>query len=225
MNNKKIYIIVLISVVFIIILSYIIYWNNIHNEKKEQVDTMSENMTEIYNEILQVTKTKVCNINQQEITNEDVLLTKIFNQEDNEETAKKKTIEDTALLQEINKKEIGLNQKDSEYIDEIMDDLDNNSKFNTNYSETEKKEILNVISEKLYNDALINQYKSQIIREISNRTFTPKNENIANEYRKYLKIQEKWDNKQNISYKQLQEARDIFMEVYIKELLSETVIE
>lgn len=226
MKSKKIYIIFLIIAVSIIIFSYMIF--KITNNKKEiQVATESEKteeMIENYNIILKSENAKVCNVNQQEITNKDIILTKIFNKKTNEEEAKEKTIEDTVVLQEINKKEIKLNENDSNYVDEIVKGLKSNSEFDSSYSEKEKKEILSDIHQKLYNDALINQYKSQIIKEISSKTFIPQNENINNQYQEYLKIQEKWDNKKGISYKKLQDARDKFIEFYIADLRSRTVV-
>lgn len=225
MSNKKFYFIAIFIVSLITVFSYIIYFsvkNKVTEVGHEEVTEEIKNTIEMCDEILESDNSKNCIVNEEEITNRDIMLTKIFNQEDNK--AKEKTIEKTVLLQEINKKNIELDSKESEYIQEIIEELKIDTTINERYSENEKNEILTNISKKLYKDALVNQFKNQIIQEISSKTFNPNSENISNEYKEYLTIQEKWDNHENISYSELLQARDNFMDAYIQELVSKAII-
>ena len=219
MSNKKFYFITAFIAILIIVFSYKVF----SGAKNKEITEETKTTIEMCDKILKSNNSKKCTVNQEEITDRDIVLTKIFNQENNKE--KEKTIEKVVLLQEINKKNIKLEAKESQYIEEIIAGLMIDSTINERYSENEKSEILSIISKKLRKDALVNQFKNQIIQEISSKTFNPDSENISNEYKEYLKIQEKWNNHENISYSELLQAKDNFMEAYIQELVSKAVIE
>ena len=229
MSNKKFFFIVtFIIILIILVFSQILYLSTTNQEKgkSEEIETEKiESTIKMYDEILETdTYTEILSEYYEDVSNKDIELTKIFNQE-NDKTAKEKTIENTVLLQEIRKNNIQLNKTDSDYIQEIIEGLKKDTIINNEYSEAEKTQILNDIYVKLYNDALINQFISQITNEISDKTYIPDSENLSKQYNEYLKIQEKWDNKENISYSELLKAREKFIDEYIKELLSKSVIE
>lgn len=227
-NQKFKYIVILLIILILITFFYIVFLciNNVKNNNfgnSSSSDNTEETLKE-YDKILSTEKYDICKVNDMSITNIDVLLTEIFDQEDTK-TSKEKTIEQKVLLQEIKKENIQLNKTDSGYINDIMEGLKKDESISKHYSENEKKEILDLISEKLYNDALINQFKKDMITEMLNKTFNPTSNSVAIKYNDYLDIQRKWNTKQNISYSELTNAREEVIETYIQELKTNAKIE
>ncbi len=219
MKNKKFYYITIFLVIaIIVVLSYIfiiITQNNNRTESKYKKQ---------YDEILSSKNEKICTVNNEEITDRDVLLVKYYDS-DNANKAEQQVIEDKVLLQKIKQDDIKLEEEENNYIQDIIYGLKNNSEISRNYPEEEKKELLETISKKLYDDALINQFKAEFISKLADRIFSSDNEEISKKYSECLVIQDKWDNKQGVAYGTLTEAREAVYKAYVQNLIDNSVIE
>ena len=102
--------------------------------------------------------------------------------------------------------------------------MSDSEEINSKYSENEKKELLETLSVKLHNDALIEQFKADIIHKIAHRNFLPTDATVIEKYNICLDIQDKWDNNEDISYKKLTEAREAVYSAYINSLVSNSNI-
>lgn len=165
-----------------------------------------------------------CVVNNEEITNKDVILTEILNGE-KRNVAKGKTIEQKVILQKLKNDNFVLDEKQNVYINNLIEGLKSDAELNSRYSEKEKNELIANVSEKLYNDALIEQHRAEFINQLANKTFSADDEEITEKYKECLKIQEKWDNREGIAYAELTGARDAVYNAYVQKLVSASKIE
>lgn len=224
MRKRKKRIIVYSIICLIFITSIFLYKYYISkNNKKLNLTEDNENNLQNFDEIIKNENSELCTVNGQKVTTLDVKLTEIMNDE-NENSAKEKTIEQKVIIEELKKENIILNDKEKIYIEEIVKGLKNDIVNANEYTEDEKEKFLEAISEKLNNDALIEQYKAEFIKKLANKTFSSEDENIMKLYRICLNLQEKWENKKNISYVDLINARENVYKAYINKLVSESII-
>lgn len=255
MNNKKIYFIITFLVIFIIIVYSYIFINiskknmtvipkyteisnyedvntisvdietsNYEGFNKNQINTKIS-YYEKYNKILEADNSPIYIVNNEEITNKDIEITKYLYQEDNTDEAKKITLENKVVLQKLKNDKVELNEEKSNYIKDLVEDLKNNSDITSNYSNEEKEELIENLSQNLYNNTLIIQFKADFIKKLANETFSSDDKEILEKYEKCLKIQEKWRDRQGVSYDELIEAREEVYNAYIQKLISESIIE
>ena len=218
MNSKKFYFIAILLIISIfVVFSYILI--TIQNTNKTQDDYIKQ-----YDKILSSENEKICTVNNEEITDRDVLLVKYYDS-DNANRAEEQVIENKVLLQRIKENDLKLEERREDYIQDIIYGLKNDSDISKNYSKEEKNILLECISEKLYNDALIAQFKAEFISKLTDKTFSTDNEKVLEKYNEYLEIKEKWDNQQGISYGKLWEAKEAVYKVYVQNLIDNSVIE
>lgn len=225
MNNKKTYFIIIILAIFIIIIYSYIFIKILKKSK----NVISEDITylnyEKYDKILEADDSRIYLVNNEEVTDTDIEVTKYLYQEDNDNEAKKIALENKVILQEVKKEQVELSEKDTNYIENLIQDLENDSDINNHYSENEKNDLIKKLSQNLYNNTLISQFKADFIMQLANETFSSDDEEILEKYNECLKIQEKWKNKQGVSYAELIEAREAVYNAYIQKLISQSKIE
>ena len=88
-----------------------------------------------------------------------------------------------------------------------------------------KDNINEIIKEKLYQDAIKNEFEHQIRLQIIEGTFIPNDDETKNLYIKYQKTQEKWNNRENIEYSFLLNCRNQVVNSYIANLKKMATIE
>lgn len=202
---------------------------DIKAEYSEENNNVSEeikiNHYEEYNKILNTDSTINCVVNKEKITDRDIEITKYLYQENDVNEAKKIAIENKVLLQKLENDNIKLNEENKKYIENLIQDLKNNSTVINNYTDKEKKEIIEELSKNLYNNALIIQFKADFIKQLANETFFSEDKDILEKYNECLNIQEKWKKNQGISYKELTDARENVYKEYINKLVSQSIIE
>lgn len=219
MNKTKRFYSIVIFLIIAIVLLYIFVNLKSKNSDKETNDDYKQ-----YDMILKSGNKKECSVNNEEITDRDIILTKYYNS-DNANKAKIQTIEDKVLLQQLNKDNYKLNEKNETQIQNLIIGLKNSIEIKSNhYSEEERNELIESISNKLYNDALINQFKAEFISEIANKTFYTDDKEISKKYNECLKLQEKWKNRQGVSYGKLTMAREKVYKIYIQKLINNSTI-
>lgn len=221
MNNKKFRFIVIIFIIaIIIVLSYVL----MKIERNSNVISSETDNYKEFDKIVKADNLKNCAVNGEEITNRDIILTEVLNEEENS-TAKDKTIEKKIILQNIKSDNIVLSEKEDNYIKNIIEGLKNNPEINSRYTEEEKNELIGCVSEKLYDDALIEQHKAEFIKQLANKTFSSDDEEVLEKYNECINIQEKWDNKEGVSYSELIESREAVYNAYVQKLISKSEIE
>ncbi len=216
MKNKKFYFIVVFLIISIVVVfSYIFINVNLKN---------GNNHYKQYDKILKSEDKTICTVNNEVITDKDILLVKYYDS-DNANKAEEQAIEDKVILQRLEENDFKLNEKNDTHIQDLIYGLKNNENMKNHYSEEERKELIETISKKLYDDALINQFKAEFISKLADRIFSSDNEEISKKYSECLVIQDKWDNKQGVAYGTLTEAREAVYKAYVQNLIDNSVIE
>lgn len=221
MSKKKFKFIVIIFIIVIIaIFSYVFV-----KIVKDNDTTYSE--TETYKEFDRIVKAKNAKkyvVNNEEITDRDIILTEVLNEE-KKHIAKETTIEKKVILQNIKSNGMVLNEKKDNYIKDRVEALKNDSEINIRYTEKEKNELIEGLAKKLYDDALIQQHKAEFIDQLADKTFFSDDKDVMEKYNKCVVLQDKWNNKEKMKYSELVEAREEVYNTYVQKLMSEAVIE
>lgn len=239
MYKKKIFVsIIILLIITTILLAYIyfqdfnkikevaskddinnLYMNNINGNEQIEEDSLQK-----YNEIIKADDKLIYKVNNMEITNRDITLTRTFN-EKNDEQVDQLTIENKIVYQEAIKKGIKLKDEDSQYIDEIIRELRDNDGIQELINDNSNGEVFSRIKEKLYEDAIKNQFEHEIKIQMINENFKADDNITQNLYSEYLEVQKKWKNGDNIEYKQLLDARENVLKSYISNLKDNSIIE
>lgn len=220
MSNKKFRFIVIIFIIAVVLIfSYVL----IKIGKNNNIISSETDNYKKFDKIIKTNNLQNCVVNGEEITNRDIKLTEILDGEGSD-TSREKTIQQKVILQKLKVDNVILNEKEEKYIKDIIEGLKSDAEINHRYSEKEKNELIESVAEKLYNDALIEQYKAEFIKQLANKTFFTDDKEIMEKYNECINTQEKWDNKEGISYSELIESREAVYNAYVQKLISESDI-
>ena len=228
--KKKIFISIIILFILLIIFLLIFHFQNfktIYTSREDNTTVEEKSIVEKYNDFFKAPNNILYIVNGENITNKDILLTEIFNSE-NSDNLIEKTINNKIAYQEAIKQNISLKEDEKLYIDNIISTLKDDSTMQEIYKNNpniSKDNINEIIKEKLYQDAIKNEFEHQIRLQIIEGTFIPNDDETKNLYIKYQKTQEKWNNRENIEYSFLLNCRNQVVNSYIANLKKMATIE
>ncbi len=228
--KKKIFISIIILFILLIIFLLIFHFQNfktIYTSREDNTTVEEKSIVEKYNDFFKAPNNILYIVNGENITNKDILLTEIFNSE-NSDNLIEKTINNKIVYQEAIKQNISLKEDEKLYIDNIISTLKDDSTMQEIYKNNpniSKDNINEIIKEKLYQDAIKNEFEHQIRLQIIEGTFIPNDDETKNLYIKYQKTQEKWNNRENIEYSFLLNCRNQVVNSYIANLKKMATIE
>ena len=183
--KKKIFISIIILFILLIIFLLIFHFQNfktIYTSREDNTTVEEKSIVEKYNDFFKAPNNILYIVNGENITNKDILLTEIFNSE-NSDNLIEKTINNKIVYQEAIKQNISLKEDEKLYIDNIISTLKDDSTMQEIYKNNpniSKDNINEIIKEKLYQDAIKNEFEHQIRLQIIEGTFIPNDDETKN---------------------------------------------
>lgn len=190
--------------------------NEILSSEEKIVDNLSATKETIIN-YEKSQSTIVAKVNDYEISEKDLYITKYFYSDSND--LLKQEIENVVLFNLAKENDLTINTEEQQYINDVVEGLKEDISNSDIFKEKDISvdEYLQLIKKYMERITLISEYKSLTSDKIKEGTLEIEDEDLEKEYKDYYKAYTEWkENKDIGEYKKISDFKDEILKKYIE---------
>lgn len=220
--NSKYKILIVICILFLLgICFFVMYIKN--SNKENSVEEINDKIIKVINKN---DNKIIATVDGSNISEQDVEWTMFFDEELSKKQAKKETVIKKIILLEANKLNTVVNDNFKKFDKDLIEGFKNkeiSEDFLKKINKTKDEYIL-ILQEKIEENSIVSQFKSDITSRIIEGSFECEDEKINNKQNKYMETKKKFDDGE-VDYDELVDIREKILSEYIEYLVSKYNIE